>query len=52
MITNNPEDLTEQEKVVIGLKTLESFWDVFGENDIYKQVFLEEVMKFLMDGKE
>lgn len=46
----DPDKLSDQEKITLGLETLQSFWDSFGEDDIYKQIFLEEIMKFLLDS--
>lgn len=45
----DPDQLSDEEKIKLGIESLKSFWDLFGENDIYKQVFLEELMKFIKD---
>jgi hypothetical protein len=37
----------DKEKEIEGLSSLKVFFDQFGENDIYKQIFLEELFKFL-----
>ena len=44
----DPDKLSDEEKIKASLETLKEFWDLFGENDIYKQIFLEELMKFLL----
>jgi hypothetical protein len=48
MLSKNPDDLTYKEKVTIGLDTIKSFFDSLGPDDIYKQIVLEELMKFLV----
>ena len=48
----NPDSLSEQEKVKLGISAIKSFFDQFGKNDIYKQIFLEELMKILLEEDE
>jgi len=48
----NPENLTEEEMVKMGIEAIKDFFDQFeGPNDIYKQIFLEELMKFMLGKK-
>lgn len=47
MQPKDPDLFTDEEKIKEGLDTIKSFFDLFGENDIYKQVFLEELIRFL-----
>ena len=39
----------DKEKELEGIASLQSFFDQFGPNDIYKQIFLEELFKFIYD---
>ena len=41
--------MSDKEKEIEGLTSLKAFFDQFGENDIYKQIFLEELFKFLYE---
>jgi hypothetical protein len=55
LITKNPDDLTQQEKIMLGIESIRSFFDSIdpgGENDIYKQIVLEELFKFLLSEKD
>lgn len=46
----DPDKLSPKEKIIEGIETLKSFFDSLGEeNDIYKQILLEELMKILME---
>ena len=45
------EHLSDEEKERIVIDTLVQFFDSLGENDIYKQVLLEEFFKHLMEKK-
>lgn len=47
-----PDNLSYEEKVKIGLDTIKSFFDSLGPTDIYKQIVLEEVMKFIMGEQD
>lgn len=47
MLFKDPDKMTEKEKIVLGLETIKHFFDSLGPNDIYKQIVLEEVMRFL-----
>lgn len=49
-MNENPDNMTPKEKIVLGIETLKNFFDSLGEeNDIYKQILLEELMKILME---
>ncbi len=50
MFNKDPEKLTEKEKIIVGIETIKQFFDSFGTDDIYKQIVLEEVMRFLKDA--
>lgn len=46
----NPDKLTEEQKIKEGINSLKDFFDSFGgENDIYKQIFLEELVRFMLN---
>jgi len=47
MLNKNPDCLTEKEKIILGIDTIKQFFDSLGENDVYKQIVLEEIMRFL-----
>lgn len=44
----NPENLTDQEKAEQGIEALKEFFDQFGPDDIYKQIFLEVLFEELL----
>ena len=48
MLHKNPDDLTKEEKIILGLDIIKQFFDSLGPTDIYKQIVLEEVMRVLI----
>lgn len=49
-MNKNPDELSQQEKIKLGIETIKIFFDSLGPNDIYKKILLEELMKYLMHG--
>lgn len=45
------DEITEEE-IKRGIEAFEQFCDQFGETDIYKQIFLEELFKILTSMKD
>lgn len=43
------DNLTKEEKAIIGFNTIKAFFDSLGPTDVYKQILLEEVMKLLIE---
>lgn len=48
MLYGDPDKLTNQEKVALGLDVIKRFFDTLGPDDVYKQIVLEEVMRYLL----
>lgn len=48
MLNKNPDEFSREEKIKVGIETIKAFFDSLGPTDIYKQIVLEEVMKFLV----
>lgn len=44
-------DKFQEEKTKLGIEAIKNFFDsINGPNDIYKQILLEELMKYLING--
>lgn len=50
MLNKNPDELSREEKIKMGIETIKTFFDSLGPTDVYKQIVLEELMKFLIGG--
>jgi len=43
--------LTDEQKTLLGHEALKAFFDSFGENDVYKRLFLEELFRGIFSGE-
>jgi hypothetical protein len=51
-MNKNEENLSEEERIMLGIEAIKSFFDQLGEpNDVYKEIFLTVLFEELM-GRE
>lgn len=48
VLDKNPDNLSEQEKLQLSIESFKEFCDQFGENDIYKEIFLTTLFEELL----
>jgi len=51
MNKDDPDKLTDEEKIMCGLDAIKTFFDSLGSTDIYKIILLEELFKMIV-GEE